>query len=149
MVVDGDKEVGAVARTFGVNEEYLGRAVWFMKENRQREADELLQRAAGEVVGGGKEVGAVARTFGVNEEHLRQAVWFMKRNRQGEPDEVLQRAAREVVNDGKEVRTVARIFGVNEEHLRRAVAEKRKRDEEIARQASINFGRYMMENPPS
>lgn len=35
MVVDRGKELGPVARIFGVNEEYLGRAVWFMKENRE------------------------------------------------------------------------------------------------------------------
>ena len=84
MVVDDSKELGAVARAFGVNEEYLGKAVWYMKENRQREADERLQPAAAEVVDRNKEVGAVARIFGVNEEHLAEAVWLMKQNRQRE-----------------------------------------------------------------
>jgi hypothetical protein len=55
-----------------------------MKENRQREVDELLQRAAAEVADGNKEIGAVARKFGVNEKHLGEAVWLMKENRQRE-----------------------------------------------------------------
>ncbi len=38
MVVDDSKELGAVARAVGVNEEHLRKAVWYMKENRQREA---------------------------------------------------------------------------------------------------------------
>jgi transposase-like protein len=84
MVVDRGKESGAVARIFGVNEEYLGKAVWYMKENRQLEADELLQRAARRVVDGHEESGAVARIFGVNEEYLGKAVWYMKENRQRE-----------------------------------------------------------------
>jgi DNA-binding phage protein len=84
MVVDDHKEIGAVARSLGVNQEHLGRAVWFLKENRQREADELLQRAARMVVDDHKEIGAVARSLGVNQEHLGRAVWFLKENRQRE-----------------------------------------------------------------
>ena len=79
VVADRNKEVGAMARVFGVNEKYLGEAVWFMKENRQRQADELLQRAACRVVDRNKEIGAVAREFGVNEKYLGGAVWCMKR----------------------------------------------------------------------
>jgi transposase-like protein len=38
MVVDDHKELRAVARDLGVNEEHLGTAVWYLKQNRQREA---------------------------------------------------------------------------------------------------------------
>jgi len=38
MVVDDHKELRAVARDLGVNEEHLGKAVWYLQENRQREA---------------------------------------------------------------------------------------------------------------
>jgi hypothetical protein len=38
MVVDDHKELRAVAQDLGVNEEHLGKAVWYLKENRQREA---------------------------------------------------------------------------------------------------------------
>ena len=38
MVVDDHKELRAVARDRGVNEEHLRTAVWYLKENRQREA---------------------------------------------------------------------------------------------------------------
>ena len=72
-----------MARTFEVNQKHLDEAVWYMKEDRQREADELLQRAARMVVDR-EEVGAAARIFGVNQKHLGRAVWFMKENRQRE-----------------------------------------------------------------
>jgi transposase-like protein len=80
VVVDDDKEVGAVARIFGVNEKHLGKAVWHMKENRAREADELLQRAAIMVIYRHIEVRTVAVIFGVNEEHLRRTVAEKKRD---------------------------------------------------------------------
>jgi transposase-like protein len=79
MVVDGDKELGAVARTFGVNEKHLGQAVWFMKQNRQGEPDERLQQAAMTVIYRNVEVRTAAASFGVNEEHLRRAVAERKR----------------------------------------------------------------------
>lgn len=46
MVVDHGKSVEEVARVFGVNEEHLGRAVWFMKENRQQDGRSRLQELA-------------------------------------------------------------------------------------------------------
>jgi hypothetical protein len=62
MVVDDHKELRGVARSLGVSEEHLGKAVWYLKENRQRE---LLQRAARMVVDDYKELRAVARSLGV------------------------------------------------------------------------------------
>jgi DNA-binding phage protein len=84
IVVDGRKEVGAVARIFEVDEEHLGRAVWFMKENRQRRTDENLRQAAAMVVDSHENLAEVARYFAVDEEHLGRAVWFMKENRERE-----------------------------------------------------------------
>jgi transposase-like protein len=81
MVVDGNQEIRAVARSLGVNEKHLDDAVWYLKENRQHEADELLQRAARMVVDGNQEIRAVARSLGVNEKHLDDAVWYLKQNR--------------------------------------------------------------------
>jgi len=149
LVADDDKELGEVARIFGVNQNYLGKAVWYLKENRAREKDELLQRAARAVVDDHKEIADAARTFGVNEKHLGEAVWYMKKNRQGEPDERLRSAALTVIYRNVEVRTVAASYGVSEEQLRRAVAEKKREAEEIAERARIDFQRRMQESPPS
>ncbi len=84
MVVDRGKSEEEVARTFGVNKKHLADAVWYMKQNRDREANELLQRAAEVVVDRGKSEEEVARTFGVNKKHLAEAVYYLKLNRQRE-----------------------------------------------------------------
>jgi hypothetical protein len=101
-----------VARIFGVNEKHLGEAVWYMKENRAREEDELLQQAARAVVDDHKEIGAVARIFGVNEEYLGRAVWFMKQNR--------YRQARSLKSD-EDIQRAAQRLGIDEKKLRRAM----------------------------
>jgi hypothetical protein len=94
-VVDYDNSLGDVARIFEVNEQHLGTAVWYMKQNRDKERDELLQRAARVVVYEGKELGEVARTFQVDEKQLGEAVWYMKQNRYREEQERKRREALE------------------------------------------------------
>jgi DNA-binding phage protein len=119
MVVDDHKELRAVARSLGVNEEHLGTAVWYLKENRQQEARSRRQETQPEMrrkSGQDVDIKRAARELRITEGYLRNLMDMADDEKRNWQAAELARRRRVKAED------VARILGIRKETLYSYVA---------------------------
>lgn len=152
VVADEYKELGAVARTFAVNEKHLGEAVWYLQENRSRQKQKELkeQREAQKrnllsSFGSDEDIKRAAEKLRISEAKLRDLLAM------ADTEEFMLQAVW-LAEGGRGIESVARTLGINEAVLRKALLRKWEADrwearlrEEKARNAPPSW----LEDPPS